>query len=72
MSVMEPSTNGQPPVHESARTDITDTFKTARAPSDRHFEQLKVPGVGSGPILPEWLSKRLQRTFRRKHTSATQ
>lgn len=68
MSIMEPSNASQPPVSEATPTDVTETFfKTANAPSDRHFEQLTVPGLGSGPILPEWLSK----LFRRKDTPAS-
>jgi hypothetical protein len=67
MNAMEPSTVGQPPASGPTRTDATNTFKTAGAPSDRHFEPMIVPGiVGRGPILPAWLRK----LFQRKHTHA--
>ncbi len=59
MSIMEPSIASEQPAAEPRRTGITEPFfKTAGAPSDRHFEQLILPGlVGSGPIFPEWLRK---------------
>jgi hypothetical protein len=70
MTRMEPSTStvDRTDVSESPRTHDSGTFKTARAPSDRHFEQEILPDlVGSGPILPMWL----RRLFRRKHTQVT-
>ena len=67
MSVMEPTTTGQPPVSEPPRTDADETFfKTPNAPPGRHFEQLTVPGLfGSGPLIPESVSKLFRKLFRR-------
>ena len=71
MSAMEPSTTGQPPVSEPPRTDVDETFfKTPNAPPGFHFEQETVPGLLSGPILPESVSKFFRKLFRRKHTPA--
>jgi hypothetical protein len=65
MSVVKPSTASQPDASAPPHTDTGDAFfKTPTAPAGFHFEQLIVPGLGSGPILPEWLSK----LFRRRDT----
>ncbi|MGH2902846.1 MAG: hypothetical protein ACRDK7_04580 [Solirubrobacteraceae bacterium] len=34
-------------------------------PGALHFEQTMLPDLGSGPILPAWLSDRLRRLFGR-------
>ncbi len=60
MSAMEP------PASEPPRTDTGETFfKTPDAPPGFHFRQVIMPGVASSPILPEWLSSRLSRLFKR-------
>jgi hypothetical protein len=33
-----------------------------QAPNGLHFEQLTVPGLGSGPLLPDWVRKLFRRT----------
>jgi hypothetical protein len=73
MSDMEPSTSGRPPVSEPPRPEAAETFfKTPNAPAGRHFEQLTVPGLfGSGPLVPEVVSKFFRKLFRRKRSAAT-
>jgi hypothetical protein len=51
---------------ETEFTDITDTFKTANAPANRHFKQVITPGLAKGPLIPESVRK----LFRRKDTPA--
>lgn len=50
----------------TAPANATQTGRPAKAYGDRNFEQTKVPGLGSGPILPECLRK----LFRHKDTPA--
>jgi hypothetical protein len=57
---MEPSTAGE------VLSKPPPTEPTKKTHGDLNFEQLTVPGLGSGPILPEWLSK----LFRRNKTPA--
>jgi hypothetical protein len=72
MSAMKPSTVSRPPASEPPSTDTGETFfKTPNAPPGRHFQQVKMPGVAKGPILPEWLRTYFRNRFRRKHTAAT-
>ena len=61
---MAHSAVSHPPVSKPQRTDATET---AKAHGNRNFEQMILPGLGSGPILPEWVRKR----FRRKDTAAS-
>lgn len=66
MSVMEPSTAGQPPVSERPHTDET-FFKTPNAPPGRHFEQMTLPGlVGPDFLIPASVSKLFRKLLRRK------
>jgi len=51
MSAMEPSAASQPAVSERPRADATTPFKTAGAPSDRHFATQILPGL-VGPDFP--------------------
>jgi hypothetical protein len=61
MSVMQPTTAGQPPAPESTRAD-NKTGGTEKAYGGHHFKPMIVPGlVGTGPILPEWLRKPFRR-----------
>jgi hypothetical protein len=62
MSSMEPTTTSQPP-SEPTRTDASNTFKTAGAPSDRHFEQMILPSIGIG--FPRGLIRHLRNRFKR-------
>jgi len=63
MSAMEPSTAGQPPAADPLRPQgDADTSQRIRP----QIRSLRVPGVASSPVLPEWLRKR----FRRKDTPA--
>jgi hypothetical protein len=64
MSAMKPSATGQPPASEPVRATKT------KAHGDRHFKQVKMPGVASSPILPDWVHNRLSKLFRRKNTPA--
>ncbi len=66
MRAMESSNTPQPAAIESRPEDDTSRQADQRDLESLNFEQLIVPGLGSGPILPEWLSK----LFRRKDTSA--
>jgi hypothetical protein len=59
---MEHSTASRQPVPEP--TNATETGRTKKAHGERNFEQMILPGLGSGPILPEWVRK----LFRRKDT----
>jgi hypothetical protein len=67
---MEHSTASQPPALDRSgigQLRATATKTGTKAHGDRHFKQMILPDlVGSGPILPAWLS----RLFRRKDTSA--
>jgi hypothetical protein len=67
MSAMKSSTVGQSVAievrPENAAPSQTDDERDLES---LNFEQLIVPGLGSGPILPAWLSK----LFRRKNTQA--
>jgi hypothetical protein len=67
MNTMEPSTTPQPDVIEPRSEDGAARQADERDLESLNFEQLIVPGLGSGPILPEWLTKR----FRRTDTPAT-
>ncbi len=72
MSAMEPSTTSRPSASEPARTDATNTFKTANAPADRHFKQTTLPSLGgTGPILPESVRKFFRKRFRHTDTPAS-
>ena len=68
MSAMEPSTTGRAGVSEPPSTDAEETFfKTPNAPPGYHFEQETVPGLfGTGPLIPESVSKLFRRFFRHK------
>ena len=44
---------------------------TASDGSPRYFQQVKMPGVASSPILPESVSKFFRRLFRRTDTHAS-
>ena len=76
MSAMEPSTASQPAVPDRSeigqqRTDATNSFKTAGAPSDRHFESEIVPGlVGPDFPFPPSVAKLFRKLFRRTDTPA--
>jgi hypothetical protein len=65
MRPMEHSTASRQPVPEP--TNATETGRTKKAHGERNFEQMILPGLGSGPILPEWVRKR----FKRKDTRAS-
>lgn len=65
MSVMKPSTIPQPAAIESRPEDDNSRQADQRDLESLNFEQLIVPGLGSGPILPEWLSSRLRGLFKR-------
>jgi hypothetical protein len=73
MSAMEPSTASQPPAAD--RSEIgqhrpqgdADTSQRVRPPQIR---SLRVPGVASSPVLPEWLRAYFRNRFRRKDTPA--
>jgi hypothetical protein len=72
MSAMKPSAVSQPAASEPPRTDTGETFfQTPNAPPGRHFQQVKMPGVAKGPILPEPVSKFFRNRFRRKDAPAT-
>jgi hypothetical protein len=71
MSAMEPTTTGRPAVIESRPKDDTSRQADQRDLESLNFEQLIVPGLGSGPILPESVSKFFRKLFRRKDTPAT-
>jgi hypothetical protein len=67
MSAMEPSITSQQPAADPSRTRThTDTDE----PYTRHFRSVKMPGVASGPILPESVSKFFRKRFRRTDTHA--
>jgi hypothetical protein len=55
MSAIEPPTAGQSPPPEPAQA--TEIGRTENAPADRHFKQATLPGLGAGPLLPEWFRK---------------
>jgi hypothetical protein len=70
MSAMNPSTVGQPPAAEELRPQgDADTGQRVRPPQIR---SLRVPGVASSPVLPEWLRAYFRNRFRRKDTPAAQ
>lgn len=66
MRPMKRSTVSQPPISEPPRTDATETGMNEKAHGDRNFEPMILPGLGSGPLLPEWV----HRLFRRKDAPA--
>ena len=66
MDAVKPSTVDQSAAIEVRPEDATPSQMDERDLESLNFEQLIVPGLGSGPILPEWLSK----LFRRKDTHA--
>jgi hypothetical protein len=67
MSAMESSATSRPAVSEVQRTDTGETFfKTPNAPPGYHFEQLTVPGLMSGPLIPESVSKLFRKLLRRQ------
>jgi hypothetical protein len=62
MSAMEHSAVGQPSASEPQRMNAAETGTAQTTPGTLHIEHEKLPGLGSGPILPEWLRKRFRRT----------
>ncbi len=60
-------TTSQPAASEPLHTDTTKTTATAKAYGNRNFKPTKLPGLGSGPLFPEWV----HRLFRRKDTPAS-
>jgi hypothetical protein len=72
MSAMKAPATSQPSAADRSkidphRTRIGDGTGEAYV---RHFKSVKMPGVASSPILPEWLRKRFRERFGRKHTAA--
>lgn len=55
----------QPPLSEPRRPESAATGTTGKAYGDRNFKPANLPGLGSGKILPVWLSDRLNRLFAR-------
>ncbi|MGH2905132.1 MAG: hypothetical protein ACRDK7_16345 [Solirubrobacteraceae bacterium] len=47
-----------------------DTTTPEKAHGDRNFAPQILPGLGSGQILPVWLSERLSRLFKRATSSS--
>ncbi|MGH2902409.1 MAG: hypothetical protein ACRDK7_02270 [Solirubrobacteraceae bacterium] len=57
------------PASEVPHTDTAETDPTEKAYGDFHLPPQILPDlVRSGPIMPVWLSKRLNRLFRRTDT----
>ena len=71
MSAMERSSTGQSSAIESRPEDDTSRQADQRDLESLNFEQLIVPGLGSGPILPESVSKFFRKLFRRTDTPAS-
>jgi len=64
---MERSTASPPSAPDPSRADATEVgvTKKVKAHGDRNFEQTILPSLGSGPVLPLWLSSRLSKLFKR-------
>jgi hypothetical protein len=67
MSAMEPTTTDQP-ARDYPRTSDGKYKYTASDGSPRHYKSVKMPGVASGPILPESVSAYFRKVFRRTDT----
>lgn len=64
MSIVERSTVNQPSA-STLRPAVSPKVHTPeRDPCALHFEQLTVPGLMSGPILPLWMRELLRRVAR--------
>jgi hypothetical protein len=70
MSGMDQPTANQP-TRDYPRTPDGKYKYTTRDGSPRYFEQVKMPGVASSPILPESVSNFFRKRFRRTDTHAS-
>lgn len=62
---MQPSTVSQPPVAEQ---DLTLADTAAKERDRPEIRSLRMPGVASSPLLPDWLRKAFRERFRRTPT----
>jgi hypothetical protein len=68
MSIVKPSTTSRTPIADPSRVR---PGVGADEPYVPHFKSLNMPGVASGPLLPEPLRAYFRKRFRRKSAPTT-